>query len=402
MKCRILMLTLLFTLTMNISYADNNIKINSLKDLIIERIEYRTQFSNLGTKSGKVFNIYADKPWQRTSIRLNKGQSVIISYLSGKWNVNPHNDKHDANGFPNSPVDSNSYILRFVNEGALCGKIGEKGKPFFIGNTREIIAEKEGELFLVSNDDIKQKAENGYADNSGFLKVVIYELPVKQESATVFLNPQKNFPSFSSHPHKPASHNSIKVISPEEAYLFLLKNINHLKDKSKPNNIISQKTDIFLGKESYYMTFSKKNKDNFQETTTYIICENGSIYKQEQIENEKTDYKMVSSFQTPTLFIAKGVMLSDPPEDQLTYKQACYRLAIKLFITSNTKKTNANLAFFYQGITKYQNKEYYLLSLSKNYRGKNFAVLCDYLVNGDGTILKGIDFNNHTIWEPVS
>ena len=137
-------------------------------------LEYRTQFSNVGTSSGKIIAVEAGKRWQRTGVLLHKGDSVIISYLRGRWSINPAQKACDGNGCPGMIADNDSYVMALVNEGALCGKIGEDGEPFFIGNTREIVAEGGGELYLVVNDDIDHERGAGFADNSGELEIVIY------------------------------------------------------------------------------------------------------------------------------------------------------------------------------------------------------------------------------------
>ncbi len=169
-----LLLPLLAILLMGAVYAVDNDEAPQL--LNSEPVEYRTLFATDQSPAGKIFEVGAKNIWQRTMIKLHKGEAIIIAYMYGKWSVNPDRKPHDAIGDPDTPVESDSYVMKIHNEGALCGKIGKDGKPFFIGNTMKIVAETDGELFLIANDDIKSEKGAGYSDNSGAIGIVIYEI----------------------------------------------------------------------------------------------------------------------------------------------------------------------------------------------------------------------------------
>ena len=171
---RIWLFVLLLGLSAVAGYAGDTEKAQLCAEKCVQLLEYRTQFSNVGTPAGRIIKVQAGKQWQRTGIVLHKGDSVIISYLRGKWSANLEQGMYDANGCPGAVADNESYVMRMVNEGALCGKMGKDGAPFFIGNTQEIVVEEKGELFLIINDDITQKLGVGYADNRGHLDIVIY------------------------------------------------------------------------------------------------------------------------------------------------------------------------------------------------------------------------------------
>ncbi len=169
-----LLVPLLALLLIGTTYAADNDKSPQL--IRSKPVEFRTLLATDQSPAGKIFEVEAKNIWQRTMIKLHKGDAVIIAYMYGKWSVNPNREAHDAIGYPNSPVENDSYVMKIHNEGALCGKIGKDGKPFYIGNTMKVVAENDGELFLIANDDVKSAEGAGYSDNSGALGIVIYEL----------------------------------------------------------------------------------------------------------------------------------------------------------------------------------------------------------------------------------
>ncbi len=120
--------------------------------------------------------VSARKIWQDTGIKLKRGDIVIISYKRGYWKISPSHKYYTGVGRSNSEVKARGYVVRGVNEGALCGRIGKDGKAFYIGNTKKIVAEEDGTLYLIANDDIQGKYGDGFKDNTGKLEYAVYRL----------------------------------------------------------------------------------------------------------------------------------------------------------------------------------------------------------------------------------
>lgn len=404
MCCRILMPVSLFILLINTVYAETPKDRNK---------EYRTQLSNLDTESGKIIEIYAEKPWQNTGVKLHKGEAVIISYLSGKWSVDPFREDHDANGFPGSTVDKDSYVLRFVNEGALCGKIGKAGKSFFIGNTREIIAEEDGELFLIANDDIQQEYGAGYEDNSGYLDIVIYKSPYSSAAT-----PHTSIDKLSCKTeYDLASKSGISMelignyepimgFTPEEACRLLINSINpagsgQLSEDGKLIYLVYQKAVAFRENHGYYITLAESYNGERKNINTYVICSNGDIYQEVKSENREATYRFVFSILEIPL-VADEKLLLDSSDSEMSYNEAYNILAVKVYIYDNFKvHDEASLTYLYQGIMEFQGVKYYNFSLCKNFGSNNCKIVCDYLVSGHGNILKGIKHMNSISWDPM-
>jgi hypothetical protein len=128
-----------------------------------------------------VATIEADQGWQKARLKLN-GRGVLHFRASGKWVFNPAQPPVDGDGAQDlSTAGRTSYTFSRLQgrEGQLIGKIGRQ-KPFVAGargvhdvNRREI-----GPLYLMINDDVKQSAGMGLADNGGHLTVrVEFERP---------------------------------------------------------------------------------------------------------------------------------------------------------------------------------------------------------------------------------
>ena len=404
MCCRILMPVSLFILFINTVYAE------APKD---RDKEYRMQLSNLDTESGKIIEIYAEKPWQNTGVKLHKGEAVIISYLSGKWSVDPFREDHDANGYPGSTVDKDSYVLRFVNEGALCGKIGKAGKSFFIGNTREIIAEEDGELFLIANDDIQQEYGAGFEDNSGYLDIVIYKSPYSSAAT-----PRTSVKKLSCKTEDDLSSKSgismelignyvpIKGFTPEEACRLLINSINpasnwQLSKDGKLIYLVYQKAVEFRENHGYYITLAESYNGERKTINTYVICSNGDIYQEAKAEKGETTYRFVFSILEIPL-ITEEKSLRDSSDGEMSYNEAYNILAVKVYIYDNLNvHDESSLTYLYQGITEFQGVQYYNFSLCENFGSDNCKKVCDYRVSGHGNILKGIERLNSIVWDPM-
>jgi len=111
----------------------------------------RTEYKNV-TVDGK-------QDWQSSDIFVQKGDGVTISYLSGKWSIDPKNFAYtDANGVNFGANAGNGMLL---------AKIGE-GSSWKIGNFAEFTALQDGFLYQVMKD-----CYNCYRDNDGAIQVQI-------------------------------------------------------------------------------------------------------------------------------------------------------------------------------------------------------------------------------------
>ena len=401
---RILVPALVFSLFISSVYADTT-KVGSM--------EYRTQLSNLDTESGQIIEVYAEKSWQNTGIKLQKGEAIIISYLSGKWSVDPFREDHDANGYPGSTVDKDSYVLRFVNEGALCGKIGKVGKSFYIGNSREIIAEEDGELFLIANDDIQQEFGAGYEDNSGYLEIVIYKspfssvIPEGSSAKKVSCEVESDLESECDIPMELiGNYEPIVGFTPEEACRLLINSINpadeiQVKNEGKLLYLVYQKAADFRGNQCYYITLAESHNGERKNLNTYVICLNGDIYRETKIANGDVAYKLVFAILEIPL-VAEEKLLGDPPSGEISYDEAYNILAVKVCIYDKFKAhEESNLTYLYQGIMEFEGVEYYNFSLCENFGSDDFKIVSNYLVSGHGYILKEIKNMDSIVWDPM-
>ncbi len=406
MKTGIILLAITLTLFMNSGKASEPKQIN---DLIKNPMtESQPQFSNTGSRSGKIFTIQANTPWQKTGIKLHKGQSVIVSYLQGNWRVNPMQNEYDANGCPGTSVDNDAYILRLVNEGALCGRIGQDGEPFFIGNTREIIAIADGELFLCANDDINQSLGKGFNDNEGALDIVVYSIAGTVNNTDMYdddpvpEDPDQDIPM-----ELMGDYNPITGFTPQEACRLLVKSTCPAEQQKHLNTgryryIIWQQPTRYHETEYYSIKLTEKSDGIERDLEYFLVGANGEIFMRDEVNNEVATYDLVFTFPTIPLHIAENEMLSDPPEDELSFSEAAKLLALKLYLNNSLDISDiTRLSLYYQGIMDYQGDEYYLLGICNDYAPDNPGILNKYCMDGKGEILKGIDLNEHMIWEPL-
>lgn len=107
-----------------------------------------------------VNRVYAYRGWQSTGIQLAAGDWYTIRAV-GQWSYSPvarlngpeGHRRYRAPGF---------YPLPGVGGGALIGRVGEEGKPFFVGKGASGRAERNGLLYLRIDDD-------RLGDNVGYL-----------------------------------------------------------------------------------------------------------------------------------------------------------------------------------------------------------------------------------------
>jgi hypothetical protein len=120
--------------------------------------------------------VAANHGWQKMRLTLG-GRGVLRFKAVGKWIFNPSQPPVDGDGAANlSTAGRVSYTFSGPAgcEGQLIGKIGD-APPFVAGarGVHKVAPNETGRLTLMINDDVKQSAGNGLADNSGHLRVRI-------------------------------------------------------------------------------------------------------------------------------------------------------------------------------------------------------------------------------------
>jgi hypothetical protein len=123
-----------------------------------------------------ITTVEAKQSWHKTRLRL-VGHGTLRFSARGKWIFNPSQPAVGGAGAENlSTAGRASYTFsgREGREGQLIAKIGH-GAPFVAGadGVHKIKRGEVGPLSLMINDDYKQSAGAGLADNSGHLRVRI-------------------------------------------------------------------------------------------------------------------------------------------------------------------------------------------------------------------------------------
>ncbi len=140
-----------------------------------------------------IISVSANTSWQATGVTITNGATTTYTttYSSGEWTADPNTNSgqlYNAGGCPNLlvPSDQTAYPMTGVNMGALLGKIGESGTPFFIGmgDWSSLATQESGELYLCINDDLTGAYGPGLNDNRGSVTVQISQgLPFYQLSS---------------------------------------------------------------------------------------------------------------------------------------------------------------------------------------------------------------------------
>lgn len=105
--------------------------------------------------------IYAYRDWQSTGVEMDKEQRLTVR-AQGEWLYTP-GEWHGAGGHQRYSAPS-FYPVPGIRGGALIGKIGESGRPFYVGANYSGRAADTGMLYLRIDDDI-------LSDNQGQLQV---------------------------------------------------------------------------------------------------------------------------------------------------------------------------------------------------------------------------------------
>lgn len=112
--------------------------------------------------------IYAYRQWQSAGVEVQKGDRLSLR-ASGEWLYSPLVGLHgpEGGGRP-SPA---WYPVARIPGGALLGRVGENGEPFYVGRRTTWVADQPGLLFLRINDDL-------LGDNVGQLTLEIEVTPL--------------------------------------------------------------------------------------------------------------------------------------------------------------------------------------------------------------------------------
>jgi hypothetical protein len=108
--------------------------------------------------------VYAYRDWQGTAHYLHPGDSFTVR-ARGEWLYSPFVGLHGPAGsaYHLAPL---AYPLPDYAGGALIGRIGESGQPFYVGTHTTGSADEAGQLFLRIDDD-------RLGDNDGALTIEI-------------------------------------------------------------------------------------------------------------------------------------------------------------------------------------------------------------------------------------
>ena len=114
--------------------------------------------------------VYSYRQWQSAGVWLEAGDRVQIR-ASGQWQYSPAVKPHGPEGGWIAP---GYYPVPGALGGALLGRIGENGAPFFVGRRATAYAEKAGMLFFRINDDL-------LGDNQGKLEITLEVQPAAKD-----------------------------------------------------------------------------------------------------------------------------------------------------------------------------------------------------------------------------
>ncbi|HIC88154.1 MAG TPA: hypothetical protein EYP04_01945 [Anaerolineae bacterium] len=112
-------------------------------------------------------HIFAYRDWQSVGVRVRPGDVLRIR-AKGTWMYTP-GEYHGPEGHHRYRAP-NFYPLPGVPGGALIGRIGEDGRPFYVGRGGTFPIDRAGALYLRIDDDILR-------DNDGWVTVEVTVTP---------------------------------------------------------------------------------------------------------------------------------------------------------------------------------------------------------------------------------
>ena len=116
-----------------------------------------------GSMDSEIFNVEARDVWTNTHIKVEAGDLLTITYVSGRWSPES-GEENDAIGYGGDPRSLNNVILG-VSHAALIGRIGDH-EPFLVGERCHHSMGESGILYLGIND-------SDLNNNSGHLQVKV-------------------------------------------------------------------------------------------------------------------------------------------------------------------------------------------------------------------------------------
>lgn len=120
--------------------------------------------------SDVTFEVFANKLWQNTGVKVTRGEKAVITHQSGTWNISPSVRGCGANG-SNGYIAKPGYTMPGRPEGGLIGRVGND--VFWVGSKGETPDGVQGEVELCANDDLDGRYGAGFKDNGGSLIVEI-------------------------------------------------------------------------------------------------------------------------------------------------------------------------------------------------------------------------------------
>lgn len=105
--------------------------------------------------------VYAYRAWQSVGVRVREGDELRIR-ARGNWMYTP-DEYHGPEGHARYSAPG-FYPLPSVPSGALIGRVGEKGEPFYVGRGGVWWMKESGLFYLRIDDDI-------LSDNDGWVTV---------------------------------------------------------------------------------------------------------------------------------------------------------------------------------------------------------------------------------------
>lgn len=115
-----------------------------------------------------VNRVYAYRGWQSTGVQLHKGDRYTLR-ADGIWMYSPYAGPNGPEGHRRY-LAPNFYPLPNVGGGSLIGRIGEEGRPFYVGRAIWGQAETSGLLYLRIDDDL-------LGDNVGSVTIKVTVIP---------------------------------------------------------------------------------------------------------------------------------------------------------------------------------------------------------------------------------
>jgi hypothetical protein len=110
----------------------------------------------------RTYTIFSYRQWQSVGLKLEAGDRYTLR-ATGEWAYSPLVGLHGPTG--GMPAVS-SYPMPGWRGGALLGRIGEDGAPFYVGARLSGYAVEAGLLYLRINDDL-------LGDNQGEMQVTV-------------------------------------------------------------------------------------------------------------------------------------------------------------------------------------------------------------------------------------